>query len=92
MPKDNKKTLLKEVTARAATDPAFRQRLLTAPEAAIYEVFGTRLPPGHRIRFIEKPADVDTLIVLPNVRASGELADDDLDAVAGGGPDDPPTW
>ncbi len=88
----NRNQLLKEVAARAATDPTFRQRLLTSPEEAIYEGFGVRLPAGHRLRFIEEPADVDTLIVLPKVRASGELDNDDLDAAAGGGGDQPPQW
>lgn len=89
----DKKDLLKQVIDRAATDVPFRQRLLATPDSTIYEAFGVRLPAGHRIRFIEKPADLDTLIVLPNVRAAGELTDQDLDAVAGGGDDPPPpTW
>jgi hypothetical protein len=86
--------LLQEVTALAATDLAFRKRLLSNPEAAIFDVFGVQLPAsGPRVRFIEKPAGIDVLIVLPDVQRSGEeLDDEDLDAAAGGtaGPGD--TW
>jgi hypothetical protein len=89
--------LLKDVTARAATDQVFRKRLLGGGAAeAIYQEFGVRLPDGHRVRFIEKPADVDTLIVLPDHRLPGELDLDDLEQAAGGDgdppPPPPPTW
>lgn len=77
--------LLQQVAARATTDRAFRERLLIDPGGALYAAFGVTLPSGHRIRFVEKPADVDTLVVLPDVLTpSNELDDDDLDAVAGG--------
>lgn len=77
--------ILQEVTARATVDVQFRQLLLAEPEKTIFEAYGVTIPAGHRVRFMEKPADVDTLIVLPDVvRPDGELDDDDLDAVAGG--------
>jgi hypothetical protein len=86
------KKLLHLVTLRATTDPAFRKRLLADPGAAVYAEFGVTLPGGQRIRFMEKPADVDTLIVLPDPLTPGnELDDDDLDAVAGGD-GSPDTW
>lgn len=83
-------SLLQEVAARAATDLAFRGRLLTSPADAIYQAFGVRVPNGHRIRFIEKPADVDTLIVLPDVHAPAELDEEALELAAGGDGDPPP--
>lgn len=89
--------LLQQITARAVTDPDFRRKLLADPDRAVREAFGTPLPAGQRIRFIEKPADVDVLVVLPDPQSAGDaLDDDDLDAVAGGGDEDCPltnyTW
>lgn len=77
--------VLHEVAVRASTDAEFRTRLLHDPAKAIYDAFGVTIPTGHVIRFIEKPRDVDTLIVLPDLRhPAGELDEDDLDEVAGG--------
>jgi hypothetical protein len=76
---------LDAVLTRASTDPAFRRELLTDPRTAIYQAFGVRIPPQLRVHFVEKSADVDALIVLPDLRdPSGELSDRDLEAVAGG--------
>lgn len=84
--------VLDEVTKRAGTDLAFRKRLLDDPEGAIFSEFGVRFPSGFRIRFIEKPANLDVLAVLPDVRLRGEeLDDEDLDAAAGG-TGDPTPW
>lgn len=82
----NKKTddLLKEVLERAATDREFRVRLLAEPVAAIRMAFGVILPHNYRIKFIERPRDLDALIVLPEL-GHAELDDTDLDLVAGGG-------
>jgi hypothetical protein len=80
--------LLKEVLERAATDKEFRARLLAEPVSAIRMAFGVILPHNYRIRFIERPRDLDALIVLPDVGGRGELDEDDLDLVAGGGDTD----
>jgi len=86
-------SLLQEVLVRASTDLPFRKQLLTHPDDAIYEALGVRLPDELRIKFIERPASVDMLIVLPDVHAPGEeLDDDDLDAVAGGTSTTGCTW
>ena len=84
MPSPTESTALHDAVLRATTDMVFRSRLLTDPGAAIYDAFGVRLPASHRVRFMEKPADVDTLIVLPDLDMGVELDDDDLDAAAGG--------
>jgi hypothetical protein len=83
----NKKTddLLREVLERAATDREFRVRLLADPVAAIRMTFGVILPHNYRIKFIERPRELDALIVLPAVGGKGELDEEDLDLVAGGG-------
>jgi hypothetical protein len=41
-----------EVVDRAATDPAFRQRLLSAPEATLQEA-GIEVPEGSEVRVLE---------------------------------------
>jgi hypothetical protein len=90
MSSHGKKTddLLKEVLERAARDKEFRARLLSDPVAAIRMAFGVILPHHYRIKFIERPRDLDALIVLPEPGRRGELDDDDLDLVAGGGDTD----
>ena len=76
---------LQAVLDRATTDAAFRRRLLADPRAAILDGFGVTIPLGFNVRFIEKEAGIDALIVLPDLRCpEGELSDQDLDAVAGG--------
>ena len=85
---ETREQLLQRVTDRGATDPEFRAKLLVDPKAAIFETFGVRVPHAFRIRFIEKGSDVDALIVLPDLpTGTGELSEDLLDAVAGGGTD-----
>ncbi|MDB4949480.1 MAG: hypothetical protein JWM27_2129 [Gemmatimonadetes bacterium] len=77
--------LVDAVVHRAGVDRRFRTMLLESPRAAIREAFGVDLPADFNLRFIEKDAGVDALIVLPDVKADdGELSDDDLEAVAGG--------
>jgi hypothetical protein len=77
--------LLNNVLSRSATDPAFRAGLLAAPKETINEVFGIEIPDKFQIRFIEKEAGLDALIVLPDPSPGGELTVDDLETVNGGG-------
>lgn len=68
---------------RAMVDPAFRSRLLEAPEAVLREL---GLPVGDEVKirvFEEEPKSF--YIVLPRVlRELEELDDRDLDNIAGG--------
>jgi hypothetical protein len=74
---------LNAILARSATDPAFRQKLLSDPRAAMSEATGRELPASYNVRFVENTADAT--IVLPDpVDASAELADSELETVAGG--------
>ena len=75
-----------EVTARAATDAAFRRALLDDPARALRETLGIALPPGFRVRFVERPPELDALVVLPDFRAEGddELTEEEMEAAAGG--------
>lgn len=78
--------LLREVIDRASTDREFRTRLLTDPASAIRHAFGVILPHNYRIRFMERPRELDALIVLPAMHE--ELDEEDLEQVAGGGDTD----
>lgn len=76
---------LARVTHRAAVDAHYRQRLLTSPREALKEHLGTTIRAGIRVRFMEKPAGLDVLVVLPDlVAGSDALTIEDLHAVAGG--------
>lgn len=73
------------VLARARIDAEFRRGLLSDPRTVIFEAFGVRIPEQFRLRFIEREADVDALVVLPDFRdASMELSEHDLEQVVGG--------
>jgi hypothetical protein len=78
---------LNAVIARAESDSVFRRQLLTDPRRAIFDAFGVTIPGEFRIKFIEKDADVDALIVLPDSRpvgTDGAVSDSDLEVVSGG--------
>lgn len=77
------------ILSRAASDPAFRRRLLEEPRGALRSAFGIELPPGFRLKVIEKDPDTDVLLVLPDPHPGEELSEEELDAVAGG---TDPTW
>jgi hypothetical protein len=82
---------LDAVLARSASDRAFRQALLTNPRAAIRDAFGIEIPVTFRIKFVERDADLDALVVLPDLQSSDvELSDDALESVSGGV--EPPTY
>jgi len=84
---NDKQQMMNAVLVRAAVDRAFRQRLIADPRSALKESFGLVLPDPFRIRFIERGADLDALVVLPDLKAGsedGELSEDDLEAVNGG--------
>ena len=70
---------------RSTTDRAFRQQLLTNPRAAIATYAGIKesdVPKSLDIVFIEN--DASATIVLPDPINADELADADLETVAGG--------
>lgn len=78
--------VLEAVLQRSVVDYEFRQELLTNPRRAIQEALGVSIPANFRVKFIEKDKNVDALVVLPNYQhQNGELSDDDLEEVAGGG-------
>jgi hypothetical protein len=68
---------------RLAEDPSFRDALLTDPRAAVSDLVGVNIPEAVTI-----DAHEETLshlhIVLPAAAAPGDIADDQLEMVAGG--------
>jgi len=76
---------IQAIVARAEVDPAFRASLLRQPVEAIQRTFGVALPPGFRVRFVERDPSVDLLVVLTDpADEAGELSEDQLESVAGG--------
>ena len=76
---------LELVMTRAATDAAFRRRLLIEPREAIRDTFGVEVPPGLTLRFIEKDPDVELMLVLPDpIDADAPLDEARIDVVTGG--------
>jgi len=73
---------------RSMEDEDFRQRLLDDPKAAVEQELGAQLPEGVEVRAVEESQDT-IYLVLPSASPlggeDGELSDQDLEAVAGGG-------
>ena len=59
------------VLARSAVDWQFRQHLLVDPRAALQAAFALVLPSDYQVRFVERDAHLDALVVLPDF--TGEL-------------------
>lgn len=71
-----------KAVARAWSDNAYREQLLSDPKAALAEV-GAEPPPGIELSVVENTPDRMHLI-LPVRPAEGEVGDAQLAAVAGG--------
>jgi hypothetical protein len=77
---------------RSMEDEDFRQRLLDDPKGAVEQELGSRLPEGVEVRAVEESAQI-IYLVLPSASPlgqGGELSDQELDEVAGGGESDNP--
>jgi hypothetical protein len=72
---------------KAWTDPSFRQALRSDPRGAVEKALGARLPAGMQVKLLEETADTFYLVLPanPDRAPSGQLSDEQLDAVAGGG-------
>jgi hypothetical protein len=83
---EDTKKVAAAILRRAATEPAFREKALKNPNAAIQEVAGKPLPAGVTVRFIQNEPGVTMTLVLPDpVDASKELSEKEQEQVAGGG-------
>ena len=86
----NKGEALTTVLARSTVDREFRRNLLIDPQAALKSALGMVFPEAFRIRFIERDADVDALVVLPDFKGADdadEIDDRALESVSGGSED-----
>jgi hypothetical protein len=73
---------------RSLEDEDFRQRLLDDPKGTVEQELGGRLREGVEVRAVEETADT-IYLVLPSASPlggeGGELSDEALESVAGGG-------
>jgi hypothetical protein len=82
---EDTKLVAAAIMRRSATEPAFREKALKNPNAAIQEVAGKPLPTGVTVRFVENQPGATMTFVLPYpVSASKELSEQELEQVAGG--------
>jgi|SRR5580658_1716481 hypothetical protein len=78
-------TAIKKVFKKATTDAAFRKLCLSDAKAAVKQATGEDVPANFKLRFVENQG-ANLTIVLPDLRpAGGELKDEELEQVAGGG-------
>jgi hypothetical protein len=72
--------------AKAWTDEAFKQELLSDPKGVIERELGTQISDGVQIQVIEETPTTYyvSIPVKPTLAAEGELSDEELEAVAGG--------
>lgn len=71
---------------KAGTDQKFRKALLADAKQAIKALTGVELPEDFKIKVIESDPDFDATLLLPPCK-NGEISDDDLKNVSGGGGD-----
>jgi hypothetical protein len=85
---EKQQQILDAVLERATVDRDFRQQLLTDPRRAIQAAFGVVIPAEFRMKFVERDADVDALVVLPDFRneqhSDRELTENELETISGG--------
>jgi hypothetical protein len=83
---DKEEAKIKEIIAKAWKDPAFKQRLLKDPKAAVKEL-GVELPNDLTLRVIERKTDEIILTLPPSPSDAKEITDKDLDKIAAAGCD-----
>ncbi len=79
---DNHAQAYGKVIAQAWSDPAFAERLKTDPAAALAEA-GIKVPEGAKVTSYF--AEANEVVVLVPPKPPEELADEALEAMAGGG-------
>jgi hypothetical protein len=80
---DRAREQMQSVMGRSATDPEFRQLLLSDSRSALGKHFGREIPETFNIAFVENRADA-TLVLPDPINPDAELSESELEAVAGG--------
>ena len=84
MAERTRKDIEAQIIAKTWLDRAYKQELLENPKAVVSREFGAEVPADITIKVIEE--DAKTLyLVLPMKPPAGELSEEQLQAVAGGG-------
>ena len=87
MAERTRKDIEAQIIAKTWLDRAYKQELLENPKAVVSREFGAEVPADITIKVIEE--DAKTLyLVLPMKPPVGELSEEQLEAVAGGGAGD----
>jgi hypothetical protein len=68
----------------ASSNPQYRAALLKNPKAVVEKQFNMTVPDNVQIKAVEESASTIYVIVPHSVAAGAELADEDLEKVAGG--------
>src|SRR5262245_33794535 len=76
-----------QVVAKAWQDEAFKQRLLRDPQSVLQE-YGIQVPAGTQVRVVE---NTDQVVHLALPQKPRHLSDEQLDRVAGGSQQFPPS-
>jgi Nitrile hydratase, alpha chain len=85
---DARAEMERRIVQRSIEDDAFRQRLIEDPKGALEQELGARLPKELRVMVVEETQDT-IYLVLPSTPMAGaeggDLSDQQLESVAGGG-------
>jgi hypothetical protein len=68
------------IREQLASDPTFRERLMSDPEGTLSSVFGVEIPEGTKV-FVHEETPTEIHLTIPG---SPELSDAELEMVAGG--------
>lgn len=72
------------LSRKSLSDADFRKRLLSDPRAVFAEFLGSELPPGVQIQVHQDTAKSMHLVLPPQLPATSELTDEELERIAGG--------
>ncbi|AEF42692.1 NHLP leader peptide family RiPP precursor [Hoyosella subflava] len=73
------------IVSKAQSDSDFRQALLSDPAAAVSKELGAEWPSDVSLRVVEETPQEVYIVLPPAPKGDGELSDDQLASVAGGG-------
>jgi len=84
---NQKQQFEQKLLEKAMKDEAFRKQLIENPVVAIEAETGWNIPDTLHVKVLEEDAETFYLVLPPvgEVNGKGELADDELNEVAGGG-------